>query len=420
MTNSEGRMLFSAGAMLATIAAAGVSVVGDPALPGRSANPTTAVMAAGVATSETLSASLGAAANDVLVASTEAAAPASVAKATPRPVTRLSDAEERRLAAEIARLKARDAAQLVSVVTAAWEETQPEIPLTFLLAIAYNETHGKVLAVSPAGAAGLAQATPAAYLAQPGFEGRLFITNNYLVGARSYIMKKPLGDAMSIAELLMDSPSSTSRERARALLTSAREVQREGMDELHVLEPHAPALFARRIDQADAYNSRALDELETLIDRGAPRDEVKRYHERVKKQYRAMMDSQQRSWTAYQKELEQERDRLLRKRFGGDPVKIIRSRAYEAGEYLAENLDIRFSPTTSARFLAAHLETKQQQARDLGLPLERLDEWTAALYNGGSVNIRRMHAGLMGSLVETERYMKKIPSLSNRLSSTIS
>ena len=68
-----------------------------------------------------------------------------------------------------------------------------------------------------------------------------------------------------------------------------------------------------------------------------------------------------------------------------------------------------------AEFLAAHLETKQQQARELGIQDEKLDAWTAALYNGGSVNVKRMRAGLIGSLKETQKYMKAVPARTAKL-----
>lgn len=69
-----------------------------------------------------------------------------------------------------------------------------------------------------------------------------------------------------------------------------------------------------------------------------------------------------------------------------------------------------------AEFLAVHLATRQKQARELGIPEEDLDSWTAALYNGGMVNIKRMNAGLIGSLRETEQqYMKKVPDRMARL-----
>jgi hypothetical protein len=40
---------------------------------------------------------------------------------------------------------------------------------------------------------------------------------------------------------------------------------------------------------------------------------------------------------------------------------------------------------------------------------------TAALYNGGSHNVKRMLAGLIVSLPETQRYMKKVPATARRL-----
>lgn len=337
-------------------------------------------------------------------------APVAAAPAVPI-VPALDALQERRLADEIARRKARDSRQLVSAVRAGFEDQQPAIPLTFLLSIAYNETHGKVLAVSPSGAVGLAQATPAAYLAQPGFDGKLFITNQYLIGARSYIMKKPLGDAVAIANSLIWKNGTPQRLRAQTLLAAAHELQREGMDELHALEPQAPPLFAERIRQADEYNTWALAELERLIDRRATKAELTAYRDRIRKDFSSMMRTQQGAWEAYQRDLEGERDRLLRARYGGSPNDVIRGRAYEAGEYLAEVLDVRFSPRHAARFLAAHLTTKQEQARTLGIEEHELEQWTAALYNGGAVNVKRMRAGLMGSLRETENYMQKIPAL---------
>jgi hypothetical protein len=40
---------------------------------------------------------------------------------------------------------------------------------------------------------------------------------------------------------------------------------------------------------------------------------------------------------------------------------------------------------------------------------------TAALYNGGSHNVKRMIVGLISSLPETQRYMKKVPATRRRL-----
>ena len=68
-----------------------------------------------------------------------------------------------------------------------------------------------------------------------------------------------------------------------------------------------------------------------------------------------------------------------------------------------------------AEFLAAHLSTKQQQARELGVSEEQLPAWTAALYNGGAVNVKRMQAGLIRSLRETDKYMKAVPARTAKL-----
>jgi hypothetical protein len=56
----------------------------------------------------------------------------------------------------------------------------------------------------------------------------------------------------------------------------------------------------------------------------------------------------------------------------------------------------------------------------LGVPEEELEAWTAALYNGGLVNVTRMRAGLMGSIRETENYMQKVPEMRARLDGTTS
>lgn len=225
--------------------------------------------------------------------------------------TRISPAERKRLAGELDRWVTRHPRQLVEVVADLAEKGPLPVSPAFLLSIAWSETRGKILAVSPAGAVGLAQATPGAYLSE-GFNGRVFMTNSYLIGTRAFIMKKPLGDA-----------------------------------------------------------------LET--------------------------------------ELSARRDMLLRKHFNEDPQRIFMTRPYEAGEFLGEALDARFSPTHMAEFLAQHLKTKQKQAIDLGMPPEKLDAWTAALYNGGAVNIRRMQAGLMSGLTETEKYMRQVPDRIARL-----
>lgn len=191
------------------------------------------------------------------------------------------------------------------------------------------------------------------------------------------------------------------------------------MDELEALRPVANETFFERIAEGDAYNLATLQELERLIDRGAPRAALQRYRTRVQRDYTYLRNLQRGGWAKYEQALTAQRDKLLQQRFGQKPATVIQTRPYEAGEYLGEVLDARFSPTQMAEFLAAHLETKQQQARELGVAEERLDAWTAALYNGGAVNIKRMRAGLMASLTETQKYMKAVPARMARLESAL-
>src|SRR6185369_8028636 len=95
------------------------------------------------------------------------------------------------LAHEMADMWTRNPEELVVVIDDA-ARSMPSAPsVTMLLAIAHAETNGKILDVSEAGAVGLAQATPVAYH-QEKFEGKLFVTRDYLIGSRAYIMKKPL------------------------------------------------------------------------------------------------------------------------------------------------------------------------------------------------------------------------------------
>ncbi len=92
---------------------------------------------------------------------------------------------------------------------------------------------------------------------------------------------------------------------------------------------------------------------------------------------------------------------------------------YQAGEYLAQELDVRFSPTEMAAFLVSHLEHKAEEARILARRERDVEEMTAALYNGGSHNVKRMLAGLIASLPETEQYRKKVPAMRRRLDHSI-
>jgi len=93
--------------------------------------------------------------------------------------------------------------------------------------------------------------------------------------------------------------------------------------------------------------------------------------------------------------------------------------AYEASEYLGEHLDDRFSAKSMSRFLVCHLDRKSVEARKLAKSKKDVERMTAALYNGGSHNVKRMLVGLIRSLPETERYMKKVPATRRRLDGVI-
>jgi hypothetical protein len=339
--------------------------------------------------------------------------PATVTDEAP-PLVRIAADERDRLAAEMSRWATRHPRKLVEVIADLAEAQPLPLPPTFLLSIAWSETRGKILAVSPAGAAGLAQATPAAYLSE-GLPGKVFVTNSYLMGTRAYIMKKPLGDALTIAGPLLKRNTPAARERAGKLVREAIRLRQEGMEELEALRPVANQTFFRRIAEGDAHNLATLRELERLIEDGAPLPAMKRFDARVQRDYTYLRNLQRGGWAKYERELTQRRDALLRARFGQSPATVITTRPYEAGEYLGDALDARFSPTHMAEFLAAHLGTKQEQARELGIAEEHLPAWTAALYNGGAVNVKRMRAGLIGTLRETQKYMEAVPLRTERL-----
>ncbi|HEX7153718.1 MAG TPA: hypothetical protein VF618_19680 [Thermoanaerobaculia bacterium] len=335
-------------------------------------------------------------------------APADEAEATAA-LVKIDNAERARLANEMARWKTRHPRQLVEVIADLAEKQPLPLPPTFLLSIAWSETRGKVLAISPAGAAGLAQATPSAYLSE-GLDGKVFVTTDYLTGTRAFIMKKPLGDALTIAAPLLKKNTPANRQRAAKLVDEAIKLRREGMDELEALRPVANETFFRKIAEGDAHNLATLQELDKLIERGAPPAEMRAFHKRVQRDYTYLRNLQRNGWAKYAKALATKRDALLRAHFGQSPALVIANRPYEAGEYLGRTLDARFSPVEMAEFLAAHLSTKQQQARELGVSEEHLPAWTAALYNGGAVNVKRMQAGLIQSLRETDKYMKAVPA----------
>lgn len=321
------------------------------------------------------------------------------------------------LAREMAEMWTRNPEELVVVIDDA-ARSMPSAPsVTLLLAIAHAETNGKILDVSEAGAVGLAQATPVAYL-QEEMEGKLFVTKDYLIGSRAYIMKKPLGDADTIASMLVDKDTPARRKKAKRLLASAKQLRREGIDELDLLAPHASKKYFAEIKRMDVHNKAVLGRLGRLLDKGS-RAQLRAFRNETRKEYRALKEKQIASWARYQKALIAERDAMLEEHFGMDHQTVKRALAYEASEYLGENLDDRFSARSMARFLVHHLDRKTGEARKLAHSEREVEAMTAALYNGGSHNVKRMLAGLIRTLPETEKYMRKVPATRRRLDSVI-
>lgn len=322
------------------------------------------------------------------------------------------------LAAEMAGMWTRNPEELVVVIDDAARSFPSAPSVTLLLAIAHAETNGKILDVSGAGAVGLAQATPVAYR-QEEMEGKLFVTDDYLIGSRAYIMKKPLGDADTIASNLVERDTPARRERAKRLLASAQALRREGIEELDLLAPYASKTYFERIESMDAHNKAVLSRLRKMLEREAPQSELREYRNEIRKEYRALKEVQVVSWERYQDELIAKRDRMLEAHFGVDHKTVKKTLAYEASEFLGENLDDRFSAKSMARFLVRHLDRKAGEARQFAKSDADIERWTAALYNGGSHNVKRMLAGLIGRLPETEKYMQKVPATRRRLDSVV-
>ncbi|HEX8169966.1 MAG TPA: hypothetical protein VF824_05430 [Thermoanaerobaculia bacterium] len=321
------------------------------------------------------------------------------------------------LGRELAEMWTRNPEELVVVIDDAARSVPSAPSVTLLLAIAHAETNGKILDVSEAGAVGLAQATPVAYR-QERLDGKVFVTADYLVGSRAYIMKKPLGDADTIASLVVDSDTPATRKKAKRLLRAAKELRREGIDELDLLAPYASKKYYANIHRMDAHNAEVLAHLGKLLESGS-RAELRKFRNDVRTEYRALKQTQLTTWARYQKELIAKRDRMLEKHFGMRADLVKRTMAYEASEYLGEQLDDRFSAKSMARFLVRHLDRKTAEARKLAASEDDVEEMTAALYNGGSHNVKRMLAGLIRALPETEKYMRKVPATRRRLDSVI-
>lgn len=321
------------------------------------------------------------------------------------------------LARELAVMWTRNPDKLVVVIDDAARSVPSAPSVTLLLAIAHAETNGKILDVSGAGAVGLAQATPVAYL-QENFHGKLFVTRDYLIGSRAYIMKKPLGDADTIASLVVDHDDAKTRKRARRLLASARDLRREGIDELDLLEPFAAQKYFDEITRMDRHNRAVLNQLGKLLDTGS-KAQLRSFRNGVRTEYRALKATQISSWTRYQKKLVEKRDAMLEEEFAMPHARIKKELAYEASEFLGEHLDARFSAKQMATFLVRHLDRKASEARKLTGKDGDVERMTAALYNGGSHNVKRMLAGLIRTLPETEQYMRKVPATRRRLDGVV-
>jgi hypothetical protein len=269
--------------------------------------------------------------------------------------------------------------------------------------------------VSAAGAAGLAQATPIAILAE-GVEGPLFITPDYVRGAEAYFLKKPLGDADAIATFLL---AGGRRERALEFLSKAWTLRTEGLDDLDHLRPFADEAFDTRRARSEEDNAATLERLSELIREGAPRVVMERFRDETRSRYRELRNVQRRSWRAYRDDLSSSRDALLREVYGAAAASVFETAAYDAGEILASRLDVRFSPTLMADFLSRHLDTKRAQALELGIGDAEIERVAIGLYNSGTPNIKRMMAGLITSLPETDAYMEKVPGVRDTLESSL-
>ncbi|MFN2238872.1 MAG: hypothetical protein ABR524_05740 [Thermoanaerobaculia bacterium] len=322
-----------------------------------------------------------------------------------------------RLSDELGRMWTQEPESLVRVIEKASRSSSTSPPVTLLLAIAHAETHGKILTVSEAAAVGLAQATPVAYLLE-GYGGKLFLTDDYFRGVSAYIVKKPLGDADAIATRMLDRKKPLTPQRAARLHEAAVALRREGLEELEVLRGHAPAWFFAGIESADRRNEAALTELERLI-RANDRARLTEYRDRIRKEYRDLRSVQKDSWKQYQKDLMAERDATLVAFFGIPASEVNLKHRYLAADILAERVDGRFSPERMAEFLVRHLARKAAEAEALETNRALLEQMTAALYNGGALNVKRMMAGLITSLPETERYSVKVPTTRQRLDQSL-
>ncbi|MGZ5432026.1 MAG: hypothetical protein ACXWH7_03805, partial [Thermoanaerobaculia bacterium] len=198
------------------------------------------------------------------------------------------------LAREMAEMWTRDPEKLVVSIDDAARSTPSSPSVTLLLAIAHAETNGMILDVSEAGAVGLAQATPVAYR-EEGMDGKLFVTADYLIGSRAYIMKKPLGDADTIASMVVEKDTPAVRKKAKRLLVAAKELRREGIDELDLLAPYASRKYYAKIGSMDVHNKAVLARLGRLLQKGS-RAQLRAFRNETRTEYRALKQTQLASW----------------------------------------------------------------------------------------------------------------------------
>ena len=317
---------------------------------------------------------------------------------------------EKALARRLSKMWTRDSAALVRVISDAKTLEESSVGTELLLAVAHAETNGRPWLVSEAGAVGLAQATPAAWLDE-GLEGRLFVTETYLEGTRAYLQKKPLYDAFIVSRQLAECGPD---EETRRLLDQAWSLIEEGADQLETLSRFGSREYFLRVDEAAARNARILGRLEQLF-ADPDLDEIERTGREALLWYEILKETQALNWKAYHDELVFRRDELIRTRLRLDPARAKSDHAYRIAEFLGCELDARFLPADSARFLARHLESRFEAAAALGFTGVEQERWALALYNGGSHNVKRLVAGLMKTLPETDNYVVKIPATRDSL-----
>ena len=324
---------------------------------------------------------------------------------------------DRALVQELQRIHTLQPEQLVNVVATAARHHPLSPSLSLLLAIAHAETSGDVLDISEAGAVGLAQATPSA-LREEAIAGPMYVTRDYLDGARDYYLKKSLHDVEVIADYVVEEPTQQSFDEARGLLQSAMRLRREGIDDLDLLAEWADDDFFTSIARSDARNLELLIELQHALQQNDV-STLSWLRDHAHREYRAAIARQQFFWKRYQHDLATRRDALLEERFQRQARIVRKESGYAAGELLGDELDVRFSPVKMADFLVRHLARKATLAESLAPTPQQQEEFTAALYNGGTHNVKRMLAGLINYLPETENYMRKVPATRRRLDEAI-